>query len=132
MVEGCIWKTTPTTYQLQLQFKNNSEFKEIDELLKDWRLVGCGTNKQGDILNIFCKEFPDPNNLNSFVKTLPVKLVEFDRDGNKRALKTAFSMKLKQNTNVLKSAKQGCRTCGKCGMTGHNSRTCRTQKEAKR
>lgn len=130
MVEGCIWKTNPTTYNLQLQFKNNTEFKTLDPFLKDWRLTGTGVNKSGEILNIFCKEFSDPKTWNTFARTLPIRLFECDRDGNKKQVKTAVAVKRarKSTKTVVKSAKQGGRSCGKCGMTGHNSRTCKVQK----
>jgi hypothetical protein len=130
MVEGCIWKTNPTTYNLQLVFKNNTEFKTLDSYLKDWRLTGTGTNKNGYILNIFSKEFQDPKNWISFAKSLPFEIYECDRDGNKKRVKTAVAVKRTRKTSktVVKSAKQSGRCCGKCGMSGHNSRTCKVKK----
>jgi len=135
MIEGCIWKTNSTTYNLQLKFKNSLEFKELDLFLKDWRQIGTGTNKTGDILNIFSREFLEPKLWNSFAKTLPVVLHEIDRDGNKKPVKTAVIIKkVRKNkkqakptkvVKVVKVAKQGGRICGKCGNAGHNVRTCK-------
>jgi hypothetical protein len=138
MIEGCIWKTNSTTYNLQLKFRSNSEFQELDTYLKDWRQIGTGTNKTGDILNIFSRQFLEPKHWNMFAKTLPVVLHEIDRDGNKKPVKTAIvSKKLRKSKKPAKIAKvaktvkinkvpkQGGRICGKCGNAGHNVRTCK-------
>jgi hypothetical protein len=128
MIEGCIWKTNPTTYNLQLKFKNNTEFKQIDPFLKDWQQIATGVNKSGDILNIFKKEFSNPKLWNTFAKSFPVVLFECDREGNKKQVKTAVKKERKTRKDKkqpIKSAKQSGRSCGKCGKVGHNSRTCK-------
>ena len=128
MIEACIWKTNPTTYNLQFSVKNNSELKQIDPFLKGWRQVGTGFSKKGDILNIFSKEFADPKLWINFAKTLPISIFEIDKDGNRKQVKTAIKVerkKRKDKKQLAKSAKQSGRTCGKCGKVGHNSRTCK-------
>ncbi len=124
MIEASIWKTNPTTYTLQIHFKNKKQFDELSQLLKDWHLVATGIKKTGDILNIFRKEFEDPKSWLSFAKTLPLKLVEMDKDGNKKPVKTAVSTR-KKSVKTIKLTKQTGRKCGKCGLAGHNSRTCK-------
>jgi len=126
MIEGCIWKTDSTTYNLQVKFKNNSEFKQIDELLQDWRQIATGFSKAGDILNIFRKQFTDPKHWFNFAKTLPIVLT----DDSGKPIKTAIAIKKQRKTRnttkiLAKESKQSGRTCGKCGKTGHNSRTCK-------
>lgn len=122
MVEASIWKTDSITYRLQIQFKNQKEMGEVSSFLKDWNLVATGFNKKGHILNIFSKQFEDPKSWLSFAKTLPLALVECDKNGNKKPVKTALK---KKKTTTIKVAKQTGRRCGKCGKTGHNARTCK-------
>lgn len=124
MLEASIWKINPTTYKLQIQFKNKKDLAQLQEMLKDWSLIATGFKKTGDFLNIFTKQFDDPKSWLMFAKTLPLKLVECDKDGNKKAVKTAISIRKKKETK-LKTPKQGTRTCGKCGKKGHNTRTCK-------
>ena len=85
MIEACIWKTNPTTYNLQFSVKNNSELKQIDPFLKDWRQVGTGFSKKGDILNIFSRQFSDPKLWINFARTLPISIFEIDKDEIGRA-----------------------------------------------
>jgi hypothetical protein len=126
MIEGSIWKTDSKTYNLQLKFKNSSEFKQLDQFLQDWRQIATGFSKAGDILNIFRKEYTDPKLWFNFAKTLPIILT----DDNGKPIKTAVIQKKQRKTRKdaktpIKTAKQSGRTCGKCSKTGHNSRTCK-------
>lgn len=121
MVEASIWKTDSITYRLQIEFKNPKDISEVSSLLKDWSLVATGY-KKGHILNIFSKQFEDPKSWLSFAKTLPLSLVECDKNGNKKPVKTALK---KKKTTTIKIAKQTGRCCGKCGKAGHNARTCK-------
>lgn len=127
MIEGYIWKTDSTTYNLQILSSSVSESKQIENLFKDWSQIGFGFCKNGELINIFSKRFEDPRILNNFVRTLPVDLTEYDRNGNQKKLKTAV---VKNNKKNLKKdiTKQTGRICGKCGNRGHNIRTCKVSK----
>lgn len=124
MIEGCFWKTDPTTYNLQIKIKNISDLKMIKNLLKDWKLTGTGFDKTGDI-NIFCKQIKNPRVWSEFAKRLPLMLFECDKDGNKKQIKTALVSTKKTKIKVIKETKQSGRRCGKCGKLGHNTRTCK-------
>lgn len=109
--EIILWKNLiQEQHMYSIQFVSSSlrETNKILELLKDWKQVGEGYNKDGKEIFIFSKIFPNSSEWEIWYKEAPKKLASINPTENK--------LEINKQTSG--------RRCSLCGKYGHYKKTC--------
>lgn len=120
-IEALAWKNMINdqhTYVMQFCSGSSKEHKNIVESLDGWIQTGSGTNKKGEEVLIFKKDFKDTLSWIEWTKKSPFIINEVDKVGSPKKLKTQVVL-----------VDDGRRKCGICFKSGHNKQTCPENKE---